>query len=144
MEKAHDTTCRKRGRTASVLFGLLAVAVVFGTAATRAVPAAQASAAGSGLEQPPSAAEFAGLIAGSTTAYQKANRISARLADVHCVRASPTEYMCSYAVTSSDHARTCHLMQARWTPRSASLYAVTLTGLVEECATLREALQSLR
>ena len=144
MELGHNPTTRKRTRTPSVVFAFLVVALVAATTASVAVPAAHAKAAGSSLQASPSAVAFASLFADSTTAYQKAHGIAARLTDVDCVQASSVDYMCSYAVTSRGRSRSCHLMQARWTPNSASLYTVTLAGRVKKCGTLREALRSLR
>ena len=144
MEIGHNPTTRKRTQTPSVVFTLLVVAVVAATTASVAVPAAQANAGGSRLEASPSALAFASLFADSTTAYQKAHGIAERLTNVECVRASLVDYMCSYAVASPGRTPSCHLMQARWTPNSASLYTVTLAGRVKKCGTLREALRSLR
>jgi hypothetical protein len=143
MEIGYDSTNRKRTEIPLVFFTLLVVAVVAAASASVTVPVAQANTGGSSREASPSAVEFASLFADSTTAYQKAHGISARLTNVDCVRASSVDYMCSYAVTSPDRSPSCHLMQARWTPNSASLYTVTLAGRVKECGTLREALRSL-
>jgi hypothetical protein len=144
MEIGHTPTTRKRTQTPSTVCAFLVVALVAATTASVAVPAAHAKAAGSSLQASPSAVAFASLFADSTTAYQKAHGIAARLTDVDCVQASSVDYMCSYAVTSPGRSPSCHLMQARWTPNSASLYTVTLAGRVKKCGTLREALRSLR
>ena len=143
MEIGHNPTTRKRTQTPSVVFTLLVVAVVAATTASVAVPAAQANVGGSSREASPSAVEFASLFADATTAYQKAHGIAARLINVDCVRASAVDYMCSYALASPGRTPSCHLMQARWTPNSATLYTVTLAGRIKECGTLREALRSL-
>ena len=57
--------------------------------------------------------------------------------------AAPGKYMCAFLVTARG-ARTCHLMQAQWTPERSSAITVTLAGRTSRCGTLREAIQSLR
>jgi hypothetical protein len=66
----------------------------------------------------------------------------ARVGNAHCVQAAPGKYMCSYLVTAKG-VRTCHLMQAQWTPEHSSAITVTLAGRTSRCRTLREAIQSL-
>jgi hypothetical protein len=144
VQTGYAPTNRNYAQAAMVLFAARAAAVVVAATSVVAAPSAQANGGGSTLQQPPSAGGFASLIADSTTAYQQAHGIPARLANVDCVRASFVDYMCSYAVTSPNHLPTCHLMQARWTPNSASLYTVTLAGRLKECGNLREALRSLQ
>lgn len=136
METGCKPTTRKGLHSALVLLALVAAAALV-------TSTAQANGGTSDRRQAPSAMGFAGLIADSTSAYQKTHGISARLTNVNCVRASSFEYMCSYAVTSPNRPRTCHLLQARWTPNTAALYTATLAGRVKECGTLREALRSL-
>jgi hypothetical protein len=92
----------------------------------------------------PSAAEFARGIARTSASYAKQHGSAARIVNIHCVEASSGHYMCSYVVTRPRHSAECHLMQAMWTPESASTYTVTLAGRVRRCGTLREALRSLR
>jgi hypothetical protein len=72
-----------------------------------------------------------------------AHRDAARITGVDCVQASSGHYMCSYAVIGPNRRRECHLMQATWTPDTASTYTVTLAGRVRRCGSLREALRSL-
>jgi hypothetical protein len=118
------------------------------TSVAAAVPAAQSKSGALGFEAPPSATEFASLVLASATASEEAHAESVRLVNVDCVRASSLDYMCSYAVTSPDRPRSCHLIQAKWTPRSTpngvSLYTVTLAGRVRVCDSLHDALRSLR
>ncbi len=97
-----------------------------------------------GRGAPPDAAEFARGLAATTRAYAVAHGAAARIVDVHCVEASSGHYMCSYAVIRPHRAAECHLMQAIWTPERASTYTVTLAGRVARCATLRQAIRSLR
>src|SRR5262245_58936093 len=68
------------------------------------------------LDAPPSASECPIDAADTTTAFANANGDTARIANVDCVRASSSHYMCSYAVVRPGRARECHLMQAIWTP----------------------------
>lgn len=93
---------------------------------------------------PPAAAEFARVLADTTTAYAKQNRDKSSVANVDCVQASRGHYMCSYLLIRPSLPRECHLLQATWSPGDGSLYAVTLAGRVPSCGTLREALRSLR
>ena len=91
----------------------------------------------------PSAAEFGVAFVETTNSYAREHHDSARISDPHCVQASAGHYMCAYTVTGRGRHPTCHLMQARWTPREASTITVTLAGRTERCRTLREALDSL-
>ena len=93
---------------------------------------------------PPAAAEFARVVADTTTSYAKRNGDRSRVANVDCVQASRGHYMCSYLLIRPSLPRECHLLQATWAPGDGSLYAVTLAGRVPTCETLREALRSLR
>jgi hypothetical protein len=93
---------------------------------------------------PPAAAEFARVLADTTTAYAKQNGDKSRVANVDCVQASRGHYMCSYLLIRPSLPRECHLLQATWSPGDGSLYAVTLAGRVPTCGTLKEALRSLR
>jgi hypothetical protein len=51
--------------------------------------------------------------------------------------------MCSYAAARPGARAKCHIMQAQWTPNSASTITVTLAGQTGRCASLPDALQSL-
>ena len=93
---------------------------------------------------PPSAAEFASDFVGVSNAYAQEHGDPARVTNAHCVQASPARYMCSYVVLWPGGAKDCHLIQARWTPTLINSFTVTLSGRVRRCATLREALRSLR
>ena len=114
-----------------------------------AVIPARAAAAGSApvaLDDPsgpPVAAEFAEQFVGVTNAYARAHGERARLVNPDCVQASRGHYMCSYAVHRPGRADECHIMQAVWTPRALSSFTVTLSGQVDRCGSLREALLSL-
>ena len=91
----------------------------------------------------PSATQFAHDFIGVTNKYASEHGNGARVGNAHCVEAAPGKYMCSYLVTAKG-VRTCHLMQARWTPERSSAITVTLSGRTSRCGTLREAIQSLR
>jgi hypothetical protein len=91
----------------------------------------------------PSADEFGVVFVEATNSYAREHHDSARISDAHCVRASAGRYMCAYTVTRRGTRRTCHLMQARWTPEKASTITVTLAGRTKRCGTLRDALDSL-
>ena len=91
----------------------------------------------------PSAAVFAAKWIGVTNQYAKEHGVNTHAGDADCVQASPGHYMCSYSVIRNG-ASTCHLMQARWTPGRASAITITLAGRTAKCATLREAIQTLR
>ena len=105
----------------------------------------QAPAADGTSQRPatPSAAEFGVVFVETSNSYAREHHDSARISDPHCVQASAGHYMCAYTVTGRGPHPTCHLMQARWTPREASTITVTLAGRTERCGTLREALDSL-
>jgi hypothetical protein len=92
--------------------------------------------------QTPSAATFAADLVGVTNRYSEQHGTADALSDVHCVQAAPGRYMCSY-VSTRNGTPTCHLMQARWTPKRSSTITVTLAGRTARCATLRDALRSL-
>jgi hypothetical protein len=96
-----------------------------------------------GKHATPTATEFARVVVDTTTAYAVAHHDPARITGVDCVEASWGRYMCSYAVIRPNRRRECHLMQATWTPSTASTYTVTLAGRVRRCGSLREALRSL-
>jgi len=117
---------------ATVAVASILIAAV-STIAARATPAV-----------PPSAAEFAEVFAGVSNAYAREHGDPTRVANVHCVQASPGRYMCSYAVLRPAATKDCHLMQATWTPARLSSFTVTLSGRVRRCASLRDALRSLR
>ncbi len=91
----------------------------------------------------PSATRFAHHFVGVTNKHASEAGDGARVGNAHCVQAAPGRYMCSYVVTAKG-LRTCHLMQARWTPARSSTITVTLAGRTSRCGTLREAIQSLR
>jgi len=97
----------------------------------------------SAVEKPPGAAGFAEVVVRTSTAYAVSHGDGARITNVDCVQASSGHYMCSYAVTRATGLPECHLMQAAWTPNSASVYTVTLAGRVRACDTLQQALHTL-
>ncbi len=92
----------------------------------------------------PSAAEFAQGLEGVTNQFAVEHGQRTKLVRVHCVQAAPGKYMCSYAVARAQGREECHLMQATWTPNSASTITVTLAGRTDRCRTLHEAIASLR
>ena len=91
----------------------------------------------------PSATQFAHNFIGVTNKHASEHGDGARVGNAQCVQAAPGKYMCSYLVTARG-VRTCHLMQAQWTPELSSAITVTLAGRTSRCGTLREAIQSLR
>lgn len=109
------------------------------TAATAAT-----STAGNGGRSAPSAAEFAAVLIGTTNAHAAASGDPTRIASPDCIQASAGRYMCSFASVTPGGPRTCHVMQARWTPHAASSFTVTLAGRALRCGSLREALRSLQ
>jgi hypothetical protein len=121
------------------------VAMYFGISSlTRAGQPEAAEAAAHFVHQSsPSAAEFAGDLAGTANQYGTEHAAGARLARTHCVQPASGRYMCSFAVVYDDGTSECHLIQARWTPDSASTITVTLAGRVARCGTLREAIKSM-
>jgi hypothetical protein len=135
---------------------VLAVAACTAAAATYAIAGRMVtpggkralSAAGGPLTSPvaasPSAAEFAQKFIGVTNASAKAYGDPARITRADCARPSRDHYMCSYAVRTPGRPSECHLMQAIWTPRALASFTVTLSGRVERCGSLREALRSLK
>ena len=90
----------------------------------------------------PSATQFAHNFIGVTNKHASEHGDGARVGNAHCVEAAPGKYMCSYLVTAKG-VRTCHLMQAQWTPERSSGITVTLSGRTSRCGTLREAIRSL-
>ena len=107
-------------------------------------PAARASRKTSvHVEKPPSADEFARVFVEATQRFAVKSDDASRISGVDCVQATPGRYMCSYMVTRPGESSTCHLMQARWTPRRESTITVTLAGRTRACGSLREALDSL-
>ena len=96
-----------------------------------------------GLEGPPIAAEFAWQFVGVANAYARAHGDRVRLVHPDCVQASPGHYMCSYVVRRPGRTDECRIMQAVWTPDSLSSFKVMLSGQVDRCGSLREALLSL-
>jgi len=95
-------------------------------------------------EAPPSAAEFADEFFATANAYAVEHGHAARVGRAHCVQASPGHYMCSYESRAPGRAPQCHIVQAQWTPQTASTFTVTLSGRVARCGTLRAALRSLQ
>ena len=91
----------------------------------------------------PSATQFAHNFIGVTNKHASEHGDGARVGNAHCVQAAPGKYMCAYLVTARG-VKTCHLMQAKWTPERSSAITVTLAGRTSRCGTLREAIQSLR
>jgi hypothetical protein len=90
-----------------------------------------------------SARTFADEFVGVTNEYAKEHGSTDRVSNADCVRAAPGRYMCSYVITRNG-TPTCHLMQARWTPGRSAAITVTLAGRTARCATLNQALRSLR
>jgi hypothetical protein len=111
--------------------------------AAAAVALALAPAALAGGIAPPNAAGFAAVLATSTTDWVKTNGASLRIERTDCVEPRSGRYMCSYALRAPGGLENCHLVQARWTPASTSLYTVTLAGRTRSCANLSDALHSL-
>ena len=134
--------------TATVAIAVYAISAALAAPARKHIlaspPAPRSQRTVSNVDASPSAVEFADDVVGTTTAYANAHGETARITDVDCVQASSVHYMCSYAVNRANSPRECHLMQATWTPNSASTYTVTLAGRVRKCDTLREALDSVR
>ena len=81
---------------------------------------------------------------GTTNQFAKDHGDPTRIAQADCVQAAPGRYMCSYAAQKPGAPKTCHVMQARWTPDAASTFTVTLAGRTKECGSLRQALSSLQ
>lgn len=128
-------------------YGLAADSERSSPAPRAAVPTAAtaaASAAVGGGHAAPSAAEFAAVLIGTTNAHAAASGDPTRIANPDCVQAAAGRYMCSFASVTPGGARTCHVMQARWTPQGASSFTVTLAGRALRCGSLREALRSLQ
>jgi hypothetical protein len=84
-----------------------------------------------------SAADFAQALMGAANQYG-----GDQLANVHCVQGTPRHYMCSYAVLRGARSE-CHLMQGTWSAETMKI-VVTLAGRTQRCATLRDAVHSLR
>jgi hypothetical protein len=93
---------------------------------------------------PPSAAEFTQILAGTGNAYASAHGERTRIGRVHCVSPSAGKYMCSYVTKAPGARAQCHIVQARWTPDDLDSFAVTLSGRAARCATLRQAIRSLK
>ena len=131
----------KRGLilTTAALAPTLALVVLVGGHAQNALAAESRAQA----TEIPSATQFAHKFIGVTNKHASEHGDGARVGNAHCVQAAPGKYMCSYLVTARG-VRTCHLMQARWTPGRSSAITVTLAGRTSRCGTLREAIQSLR
>jgi hypothetical protein len=108
---------------------------------TRAVKARDA---GSAPNPAPSATEFAVVLVGTTNQFAAANGDPARIANPDCVQGSVGRYMCSFVRKHPGGARECHIMQAKWTPDTASSFTVTLAGRAARCGSLRQALLSLQ
>jgi hypothetical protein len=87
----------------------------------------------------PTAAEFGRALMGTANQFGA----DAKIAHPDCVQAKPGRYMCSYAVVRAGRSE-CHIMQGRWTPDAASTITVTLAGRTQRCASLRDAIRSLR
>ena len=95
-------------------------------------------------EATPTAAQFAVLLVTASNVHGAQHHQPQRLQNADCVQASRGHYMCSYAVVRPRQAAECHLIQAEWTPNAASDFTVTLSGRVSRCATLKDALASLK
>ena len=128
------------------LLATYSVAVLAGSHGQRvtARPVTAARAAATPAESPPSAAEFATEVMSAANAYASSLGRTVRLGHADCVQASPGHYMCSYDARAPGRKAACHIIQARWTPRSESTITVTLSTRVARCTSLREALRSLR
>jgi hypothetical protein len=118
-------------------------AALIAVCAAALTPVAQANFSVTNGAARPSAHEFARLFVALSNAYAVAHGDSARLGNADCVTPGGGRYMCSYTSTRPGRPAQCRLMQARWTPHSASTFTVTLAGRVPRCATLRDALRSL-
>lgn len=95
-------------------------------------------------EATPTATQFAVLLVTASNVHGAQHHQPQRLQNADCVQASRGHYMCSYAVVRPRQAAECHLIQAEWTPNAASDFTVTLSGRVSRCATLKDALASLK
>src|SRR5262249_34434221 len=115
---------------------VLALAVV-------SIGAAAAGSAVAASVRPPSAGSFGRIFVNLTNQDAGPYDGSAHVRRPHCVEPRPGSYMCAYTVVENG-AASCHLMQARWTPDGATTIPVTLAGRTARCATLRQAIQSLR
>jgi len=131
----------------SIGYGLVALAAcgaVLAISATMRDGTSTARGAVILVEPTPSAVEFGVIFVETANSFAASQRDSARVSNADCVQGSAGHYMCSYVSKRRGAAKTCHVMQARWTPGAASSYAVTLAGRAARCGSLREALQSLR
>ena len=124
--------------TTAALAPTLALVVLVGGHAQKAAGAESRPSA----TATPSATQFAHDFVGVTNKHASEHGDGARVGNAHCVQAAPGKYMCSYQVTANG-VRTCHLMQAQWTPARSSAITITLAGRTSRCGTLREAIQSL-
>ena len=84
------------------------------------------------------------VLVGTTNGFAAAHRDAARIANPDCVQGSVGRCMCSLMRKHPGDARECHIMQAKWTPDTASSFTVILAGRAARCGSLREALLSLR
>ena len=107
------------------------------------VPHPAAKAAKPVSKNAPDAQQFAIAFVQTTEDYAKAHGESTRIVRPHCVEASTGHYMCAYTVVKPHRPPECHLMQAMWTPDSASTITVTLAGRAHRCGSVREAVRSL-
>ena len=96
------------------------------------------------VEAAPSARAFARSFVTVTNAYASAHGDPMRIGHADCVAAGAGRYMCSYKASRPGGSSECRIMQASWTPSRASQMTVTLAGRVPRCASLRDALRSLR
>ena len=136
---AAATGAMKRALTTAALAPTLALVYLVGGHAQNALGAESRAQA----TETPSATQFAHNFIGVTNKHASDQGDGARVGNAHCVQAAPGKYMCAYLVTARG-ARTCHLMQAQWTPERSSAITVTLAGRTSRCGTLHEAIQSLR
>ena len=111
--------------------------------ATAALVSGFAPVALAGEVAPPSASNFGAMLALTTTDNAKAHGKSLKMERVDCVEPKRGRYMCSYNLRVPGRPGACHLIQARWTPGSASIFTVTLAGRTARCQSLSDALQSL-
>ena len=128
-----------------------AVAATRDTVSSRGSTAAEAQSSsltardtGSDGNPAPSAEEFAAVLVGTTNGYAAAHGDPSRIANPDCVEGSVGRYMCSFVRKQPGGAKECHIMQAKWTPDTASSFTVTLAGRATRCGSLREALLSLQ
>ena len=143
-EKEIDMRTRRLPLGALLVALMLGAVVAVGASAKNAPSAPAARAATGHRAAPATAREFASLFIALSNAHAEQHGKPARFTGADCVQGSAGHFMCSYAIVHPGRGRTCHLMQAEWTPNGPSSFEVTLAGRVPTCRTLREALRSLK